>query len=305
MRTPFVKTSRFFIPALFVLLCSSLAFGQMRWVVAHPVVNVYSAPSSDADVTTQAIYGNTVMQTQPKPAPKENVAEGWMFIKMADDYTGWVQRNGFLPLDEKEDYAGKEKRVITITNRGANVYRESDVTKHAPLLVLPFETPLEVVAVPKAEGERWLQVRLVDGQEAWVQRGDVQERTVKALTIDQVIALAKQFMGVTYTWGGTSSFGYDCSGFMQMLVRQRGLTMPRDADVQAAWTGSVTVKREDLKAGDLLYFGSSAKDITHTGMYIGNGEFIHDTTHDHPMVQISRLADQPWTKLLVVARRVK
>lgn len=277
----------------------------MRWVVAHPVVNVYSAPSADADVTTQAIYGNTVMQTKPNPAPKQNVPEGWMFIKMADDYTGWTQRNGFLPLDEKEDYAGKEKRVVTVANRAANVYREADVTKHAPVLVLPFETPLEVVSAPKNEGERWIQVRLVDGQQAWVQRGDVQDRTGKALTVDQAIALAKQFLGVTYTWGGTSSFGYDCSGFTQMLERQRGITMPRDADVQAAWTGSVTVKREDLKAGDLLYFGSSAKDITHTGMYIGNGEFIHDTTHDHPMVQISRLADQPWTKLLVVARRVK
>lgn len=277
----------------------------MRWVVAHPVVNVYSAPSADADVTTQAIYGNTVMQTKPNPAPKQNVPEGWMFIKMADDYTGWTQRNGFLPLDEKEDYAGKEKHVVTVANRAANVYREADVTKHAPVLVLPFETPLEVVSAPKNEGERWIQVRLVDGQQAWVQRGDVQDRTGKALTIDQAIALAKQFLGVTYTWGGTSSFGYDCSGFTQMIERQRGITMPRDADVQAAWTGSVTVKREDLKAGDLLYFGSSAKDITHTGMYIGNGEFIHDTTHDHPMVQISRLADQPWTKLLVVARRVK
>ncbi|HET9695343.1 MAG TPA: SH3 domain-containing C40 family peptidase [Terriglobales bacterium] len=277
----------------------------MRWVVAHPVVNVYSAPSADADVTTQAIYGNTVMQTKPNPAPKQNVPEGWMFIKMADDYTGWTQRNGFLPLDEKEDYAGKEKRVVTVANRAANVYREADVTKHAPVLVLPFETPLEVVSAPKNEGERWIQVRLVDGQQAWVQRGDVQDRTGKALTIDQAIALAKQFLGVTYTWGGTSSFGYDCSGFTQMIERQRGITMPRDADVQAAWTGSITVKREDLKAGDLLYFGSSAKDITHTGMYIGNGEFIHDTTHDHPMVQISRLADQPWTKLLVVARRVK
>jgi cell wall-associated NlpC family hydrolase len=45
--------------------------------------------------------------------------------------------------------------------------------------------------------------------------------------------------------------------------------------------------------------------VTHTGMYIGNGEFIHDTTHERPMVQISRLNDEPWTKLLVAARRVK
>jgi cell wall-associated NlpC family hydrolase len=92
---------------------------------------------------------------------------------------------------------------------------------------------------------------------------------------------------------------------MQMLMRRRGILMPRDADIQAAWSGVITVKREELKAGDLLYFGSSPKHITHTGMYIGNGEFIHDTTHDHPMVQISRLDDQPWTKILVACRRAK
>jgi cell wall-associated NlpC family hydrolase len=65
------------------------------------------------------------------------------------------------------------------------------------------------------------------------------------------------------------------------------------------------VERKDLKAGDLLFFGSSEKDITHTGMYIGGGQFIHDTTNGHPVVQISRLDDQPWTHLLVACRRVK
>ena len=81
--------------------------------------------------------------------------------------------------------------------------------------------------------------------------------------------------------------------------------MPRDADLQAGWTGVVTVDRKDLRPGDLLFFGSSASKITHTGMYLGQGEFIHDTTHGHPGVQISRLDDMPWTKLLVAARRVK
>jgi cell wall-associated NlpC family hydrolase len=291
--------------SLFVLLLSTLAFSQMRWVVAQPVINVYSGPSVDTDVISQGIYGVTVEQTEPNPAPKTKVPDGWTYIKTADNYPGWVQRNGLLPLDVKEEYAGKEKRVVTVSNRSANIYREQDVTAHAPVLVVPFETALEVIAEPKQEKSRWIQVRLVDGQQLWVQRGDVQERAGKPLTIEEAIALAKKFLGVTYTWGGTSSFGYDCSGFMQMLMRQRGVLMPRDADIQAAWSGVTAVKRQDLKAGDLLYFGSSPDKITHTGMYIGNGEFIHDTTHDHPMVQISRLDDQPWTKLLVACRRAK
>jgi gamma-D-glutamyl-L-lysine dipeptidyl-peptidase len=288
------------IVCCYILILSAAAAAQMRWVVAQPVLDMYSGPSLDKDVTSQAIYGTTIQQVPATDAP-----DGWIQIKTPDDYPGWVQRSGLLPLDTTENYAGRGKHVVRAANRGANVYRETDVTAHAPLLRLPFETALEVVDDSKKASQRWIEVRLVDGRHAFIQRGDVEERTDKKLTIDEAIALAHKFLGVTYTWGGTSSFGYDCSGFMQMLMRKRGVLMPRDADVQAAWSGLVPVKREELKPGDLLYFGSSEKNITHTGMYIGNGEFIHDTTHDHPMVQISRLADQPWTRLLVACRRAK
>src|SRR5579863_4064067 len=74
---------------------------------------------------------------------------------------------------------------------------------------------------------------------------------------------------------------------------------------QAAWKGVGPVERNDLQPGDLLFFGSSPRNITHTGMYIGDGQFIHDTTNGHPVVQISGLDDEPWTRLLVACRRVK
>ena len=76
----------------------------------------------------------------------------------------------------------------------------------------------------------------------------------RKLTIEESIALARRFLGLTYLWGGRSSLGYDCSGFTQMLVRSRGIIMPRDADLQAAWDGAVAVNRKKLRAGDLLFF---------------------------------------------------
>ena len=90
-----------------------------------------------------------------------------------------------------------------------------------------------------------------------------------------------------------------------MLCRRRGALMPRDADVQAAWQGVVPVKREELKPGDLLFFGSAADHITHTGMYIGEGKFINATTWIHPVIQICDLSDPHWTRLLVACRRLK
>jgi cell wall-associated NlpC family hydrolase len=260
--------------------------------VSKPVINMYSAASADSEVVSQALYGAGVLSLEK--------TSGWIQIRTGDDYTGWVAADDITAQQCLYAPAGKAVRVVELS---ANLYREPSVTKHAPVLNLPWEARLEVVRQVD-KGGRWLQVRLVNGQTAYVEQGNV-SANVAPLTIDQMIQLARRFLGITYTWGGVSSYGYDCSGFTQMLVRQRGIVMPRDAGVQASWSGVAPVERKDLQPGDLLFFGGSQANITHTGMYIGNGEFIHDTTNTHPEVQISKLDDMPWTKLLVAARRVK
>lgn len=264
-------------------------------VITVPIADMFRAPSADSDVVSQAIYGTGVLSLEKRG--------DWYRIRTADDYTGWIQGTVARSLAAGDPYA-EEANSMHVTALSANFYREPSVTKHAPLLRLPWEARIEAQPGQQGGAGRWIQVTLVDGRTAWVQRGDV-ESGFTPLSIPQTLALARRFLGITYTWGGVSNFGFDCSGFTQMLVRQRGIEMPRDADVQAAWSGLSVIERADLKPGDLLYFGSRATHITHTGMYIGDGEFIHDTTHDHPGVQISRLEDQPWTKLLVAARRIK
>ncbi len=263
-------------------------------VVAKPVVNMYRDASAASDVVSQALYGTGVLTLK--------TGQGWTNIRTADGYTGWVDASDLKVLDGATYApAGNAVRVAELT---ANIYSEPDVTRHAPILQLPWESRLEPVPGQTKTGQRWLQVRLVDGRTGWVQNGDVTS-DFSPLSADEMLQLAHRFLGITYTWGGVSSFGFDCSGFTQMLVRQRGIEMPRDADLQAAWTGVVPVERKNLQPGDLLFFGSSVAKITHTGMYIGNGEFIHDTPHSHPGVQISRLDDMPWTQLFVAARRIK
>lgn len=267
---------------------------QADLVIARPVVNMHAHAAADSEVVSQALYGTGVLSLEKQGA--------WARVRTADGYTGWVAADD-MHAQGAAPYA-PDGHSTHVTALSANIYEEPDVTRRAALLQLPWESILEVDEQPNPPDARWLKVKLVDGRAAWVQRGDVGTNATP-LTIDETIALAKRFIGVTYTWGGVSSFGFDCSGFTQMLVRRRGIEMPRDADIQASWTGVVPVERKDLIPGDLLFFGANAEKITHTGMYIGNGEFIHDTTHDHPGVQISRLDDMPWTKLLVAARRVK
>jgi hypothetical protein len=284
-------------PAAIALLLASVALGQTgpARVVARPVLNMYSSATLDTDVVSQAIYGTSVKVVEEK--------DGWAKIRTPDDYTGWVEATALLPAQPDAAYAAGPN-VVQVRSLFAHLYREMDVTKHAPLLTVPFETKLETAGVDAKKSERWLQVRLPDGRAAFIQNADVGP-VVDNLTVPQTLELAKKFLGMPYTWGGTSSYGFDCSGFTQMLMRQRGYTMPRDAMPQANWTGVVSVERSALQPGDLLFFGSSPTRITHTGMYMGDNLFINATTHETPMVRIDNLSEAYWTKLLVAARRVR
>jgi SH3-like domain-containing protein len=264
-------------------------------VVVMPVANMYSKPTLETDVVSQAIYGTPVGVLEEQA--------GWAKVRTPDDYTGWLPDGAFRKLGEGERAYASSGRVAMVESMFAHLYREPDVTTFAPVLTVPFETRLEITEEPK-DNSRWLRASLAGGKTAWVQRGDVTFDTAP-LAVDAAIALAKRFLGLPYTWGGTSSYGYDCSGFAQMIYRRMGVLLPRDAGPQAEWSGFVPVKRSNLRPGDLLYFGPSEQHITHTGIYIGRGEFINATTHEHPVIRIDKLGEPHWAKLLVAARRLK
>ncbi len=297
---------------LLALLLAHAAFAVTNTqVVVVPVTNMYSHPSDKSDVVSQAIYGSNV---------KLLVARGeWSRIQTDDRYMGWVPSRHLRIILSGPGYA-TSGAVVQVDSLFANVYNEPDATRHKPVVTVPFGARLESVAEKSdaanktAENkatakqdqshEGWIEVYLPDRRNAWIQAGDV-VGDPKPMSIPESMELGKRFLGLPYLWGGRSSFGFDCSGFTQMLVRARGINMPRDADQQAAWSGVVPVERNDLQPGDLLFFGASAKRITHTGMYIGDGQFIQDTTNGRPVVKISRLDDDPWTRLLVACRRIK
>jgi cell wall-associated NlpC family hydrolase len=274
-----------------LLVAALFAAALPNAVVLLPVANMYSKPTLDADVVSQAIYAANVSIVEQK--------DDWAHVRTADDYTGWMPLSSLRP---GPGYA-VSGRVAEVRSMFAHIYREASVTAHAPLLTVPLETRFEVAAEPK-EHPQWATVRLPDDRSGWVQLGDV-AFNAPPLAVAEMLDFTKRFLGLPYTWGGTSTYGYDCSGFMQMVERRRGVNMPRDAQPQADWDGLAPVERKDLQPGDLLYFGSSAKHITHTGMYLGEGKFIDATTYETPMIRIDDLEEARWSRILVAMRRPK
>jgi len=122
----------------------------------------------------------------------------------------------------------------------------------------------------------------------------------------EVVDMALLNMGTPYLWGGSNANGFDCSGLIQHAYAGLAVALPRTSAQQARAGRPVEPRLDRLEPGDILVFGSSAEAVTHVGLYIGDGSFIHSSRTG---VRSSRLSqDDPdgrwWLDRWVGARRV-
>ncbi len=112
-----------------------------------------------------------------------------------------------------------------------------------------------------------------------------------------VVAIAMQYLGVPYVWGGSSPSGFDCSGFVAYVYAQVGVSLPHYTGAQ--WNAGVPVSQGDLEPGDLVFFDG----LGHVGIYIGGGEFIH-APHTGDVVKIDSLSEGWYAATYDGARRI-
>lgn len=118
----------------------------------------------------------------------------------------------------------------------------------------------------------------------------------------QVVAYAKQFLGVPYVYGGNGPSCFDCSGFTSYVYRHFGYTLNRTASTQLS--NGVAVSKSELQPGDLVFFRyNTSYPASHVGIYIGNGQFIHASTNKY-MVQIDQLTTGHYANVYIAARRI-
>lgn len=119
---------------------------------------------------------------------------------------------------------------------------------------------------------------------------------------EQIVALAKQYLGTPYVLGGNGPSSFDCSGFTKYIYAQFGYTLNRTATDQLQ--NGVSVSRSELQPGDLVFFKyNTSKPVSHVGIYIGNGEFIHASTNRY-VVQIDQMNSGHYDNVYVYARRI-
>ncbi len=120
--------------------------------------------------------------------------------------------------------------------------------------------------------------------------------------ISGIIKTAKSYLGTRYRYGGTSRKGMDCSGFTKTVMKKHGKTLPRTSRSQAS--SGKHIAKKDLKAGDLVFFSSkNTKNITHVGIALGNGKFIHASSSKKKVV-VTSLSKKYYVRHYKGARRV-
>ena len=122
---------------------------------------------------------------------------------------------------------------------------------------------------------------------------------------NEVIAYAKTLLGKPYVWGAQGPNSFDCSGFTYYVFKNKaGIVLPRTSSAQSKY--GTYVSKSNLKAGDLVFFdtnGANDGNVSHVGMYIGNGQMIH-ASYGQKKIVIANFNDSYYQKAYVNARRV-
>ncbi|MDO6354237.1 C40 family peptidase [Caloramator sp. CAR-1] len=109
----------------------------------------------------------------------------------------------------------------------------------------------------------------------------------------QLVSYAKRFLGIRYKWSGQSPSGFDCSGFTSYVFKSFGIELPHSSYGQ--FTSGQKILKSQLLPGDLVFFQTSKRGISHVGIYIGNGKFIHASS-GKGYVTITSLSEPYYSK---------
>ncbi|MFA5858068.1 MAG: SUMF1/EgtB/PvdO family nonheme iron enzyme [Elusimicrobiota bacterium] len=266
-------------------------------IVTVPLAWLYRDPSAEAEILTQAMYGDTVKVIEEQP--------GWVKLTLDSqgDYLGWVEKEAVYTGKKVNEYLQKiNKRQVLVIDTLTDIFVDTKtltkiVENISAGVILPFES----------EQTGWFKVLAPVGKNGYtygyVSSSAAVVNTRRELTEDEVraniVTTAKKYMAIPYVWGANSSKGFDCSGFTYSTYRQNGIIIPRDCRPQCAYGTIIT--REELKPGDAVYFTTYRPGASHTGIYAGNGNFIHASTKNG--ITVGELNDEYYQGRFFGARR--
>jgi len=225
----------------------------MKYGIGHLSVVPCRAEASDSsEQVTQLLFGETIKVYEKK--------RSWYRVKTAhDNYECWMDENQFEFITQREFEKLRETKS-PLVNDLVEVMKTNDG--------IHLMTVLLGSNLPNLEDGN-----ISIGKLNWKFEGS----KVLVTSVHQKNKIAENafmLLNSPYQWGGRSAFGIDCSGFVQLMYKLNGISLPRDASQQAAM-GQALSFIEEAEDGDLAFFDNEEGNITHVGIILSNNRIIH------------------------------
>lgn len=215
------------------------------------IIPLRREPSEKSEMVSQLLFGEAYEIA-------EKTTEWLRVITQLDGYTGWMDKRMFSTVSE-EYYQRLSKGGYAV----AGQITESLLTLENEIIIIPAGSTLGFAGQDGILSINSIPYRLIGHSNEAVQK----------LSAD-LIDTAMRFLNSPYLWGGRSPFGYDCSGFTQMVYKINGVCLPRDASQQASVGRIIDTVKETVR-GDLVFFAGDNDRVVHTGLAIPPGKIIH------------------------------
>lgn len=164
----------------------------------------------------------------------------------------------------------------------------------------------DVVEVLEKNNNGWYKIKPANGQVGWVNGKYVQTQNDNNNQVSdkskKVVDLAHKQLGKPYSWGANGPNSFDCSGLTSYVYKNAAnVNLPRTSTEQV--NVGKTVSKNNLKAGDLVFFSSTGKGITHVGLYIGGSKMIHSPKPGEN-VKIDNINSSYYSRTYVTAKSI-
>lgn len=300
------------IDSLQVLPAENVGAGVFG-VARLSVCNLRVEPSHSAEMATQVLLGTPLRILKDRGS--------WLQVQTPEHYIAWTQESGLVRMDSAgfRSWQSQQKLIFTADFGQATAGPGSGS--------VVSDLVIGDILLANGEVDGFYQCAFPDGRQAYIKKEEaepfqtwVAERQPSGTN---VLAAARRMMGAPYLWGGTSSKGVDCSGFTKTAFFMNGIILPRDASQQVLAGQAITISAgdsvdistalEQLRKGDLLFFTNDPARrnqpdarITHVGIYIENGEFIHSSgfVHRSSLLDTSAIYSEWHARTLTRARRI-
>lgn len=227
-------------------------------VVSLAALDLRVRPDHRAELISQLLLGETVKLGAGRG--------GWRRVtNLPDGYSGWVREWGLVHASAPRAAAWRRKASAVLRVPVALLR----ATASGGIGVGPMF--LGCRAIPGRTAKGWIQLELPDARRGWV------ERSAVALPGDAAPAVVDRMtslLGTPYLWGGRTPAGYDCSAFVQQVLLEQGISLPRDAADQRDACRPLRTG-EQARPGDLAFFADRSGRIGHVGISLGAGLFAH------------------------------